>query len=102
MSFGANSFGANEENESIIPVNPGVMQTIYAITDKLDNIETEIKKNTQETIETITKTCITMFASQKQESTKDNMTAMLMTEVLKNPSSADTLLMLAEKFGYKG
>ncbi len=93
------SFVANDENEgeSEIAVNQDFMQMMYAITDKLDDIEAEIKKNNSETIKTIIKT-YTDSASQKQESTENIMTRMVMEQLLKNPSSADTLMMLADKF----
>lgn len=80
-----------EKNSNILPI-------LYEISDKIDELKTEVKSVNSDTIQSIVMASTNAASAAKTESTEDFMTKMIMEQLLKNPSSADSLLALADKF----
>lgn len=88
---------ADEETNNDIG-NKNILSILYEILNKLDDLGNQIKTDNSETIQTIIKTYADVMPAQKQESSDDLMTRMIMEQLIKNPSSADSLIALADKF----
>ncbi len=88
------SFVDTESTNNILPL-------LYDISDKIDGLESKIKSVNSETIDSIMKATSKLSASSHAESTDDMIKRMVMEQILNNPSSADALMRLADKYGKK-
>lgn len=87
-----------DEDENKDFGNKNILSILYEILNKLDDLGNQIKTDNSETIQTIIKTYADVMPVQKHESPDDLMTRMIMEQLIKNPSSADSLIALADKF----
>lgn len=88
-----------EPQETFTSTN--VLPLLNEISYKLDDIENLIQKDNSSMIQSIIKACNEARPEPKQESMEDMMTRMVMEKLLSNPSSADSLIALADKFGHQ-
>lgn len=85
------------EDDSI--QNGNVISLLDEILYKVEDLEEKIQKNNTDTIQSIIKACNESKPQPKSESIEDMMTRMMFETIINNPSSADTLIALADKFG---
>lgn len=78
--------------------NKNILSILYEILNKLDDLGNQIKTDNSETIKTIIKTYTDVFPVQKQENYDDLMARIIMEQLIKNPSSVDSLIAIADKF----
>lgn len=79
--------------------NSNLISMLGEILYKVEDIEAKIQKNNADTIQSIIKACNESKPQPKAESVEDMMTRMLFETIINNPSSADSLIALADKFG---
>ncbi len=88
----------SDESGAEIEKSNNILPILYEISDKIDDLKTEVKSVNSDTIQSIVMASTSAASAAKTESTEDFMTKMIMEQLLKNPSSADSLLALADKF----
>ena len=100
LSF-ENSDDSSEENYIDAEPSNNILPLLYDLSDKIDVLESKIKAVNSETIDSIMKATSRLSASSHTESTDDMIKRMVMEQILSNPSSADALMRLADKYGKK-
>lgn len=91
--------GTDYPNESDSTNN--FLPILYEISDKLDDLKNQVKAVNAETIETIMSASSNLSFASRNESKEDMMARLLMEQIIKNPSSADSIMKLADKYGKK-
>lgn len=97
-SFNFSEIEETNGGEDAEKVPNSILPMLYEISDKIDELKSEMNNVNADIIESVVKASTNAAYATRPESTEDLMTKMIMEQLLKNPSSADSLMALANKF----